>query len=175
MTYTYAVLDVEGSTYRDIARRLIKADYGHAFHEDDGRQIIDMHGIAIADGGAPTATISCACGGVFKVDLPEPHNVDAEQSVMGQAYHPDIEALRCPYDTLECGQKVQLFGVVSSHLRDVGYLHVVNVLRVRLWGGTVGQYANVTEAWWQDFQQAASKGRAMMALRTEKTPWTRLR
>lgn len=44
MTYTYALLDVSGPTYDEIAAKLRAAEYDHAFHEDGA---IDMHGIAL--------------------------------------------------------------------------------------------------------------------------------
>lgn len=44
MTHTYAVLEVRPSTYEDVRKRLERAGYGHAFH-DDG--CIDMHGIGL--------------------------------------------------------------------------------------------------------------------------------
>jgi hypothetical protein len=44
MTHTYAILDVNPSTWNDIAARLREAGYDHAFMEDGE---IDMHGIAV--------------------------------------------------------------------------------------------------------------------------------
>jgi len=47
MTYTYAILDVPGSVYAAVRALLAAADYQHAFHKDDGVEVIDMHGIAL--------------------------------------------------------------------------------------------------------------------------------
>jgi hypothetical protein len=51
-TYTYVILDLSAEAYREIARKLRDAGYDHVFHEDDGRVVIDMHGIAVAEGAA---------------------------------------------------------------------------------------------------------------------------
>ena len=48
MTHTYAVLEVSHETFEEVYRSLEKAGYQHAFHTDDGRTVIDMHGIALA-------------------------------------------------------------------------------------------------------------------------------
>jgi hypothetical protein len=48
MSYTYAILEVSRAAFDEIYRRLAKANYQHAFHYDDGRIVIDMHGIALA-------------------------------------------------------------------------------------------------------------------------------
>ena len=50
-THTYAVLDISPSAFREIWSKLNAAGYQHAFHEDDGRMVIDMHGIAVASDG----------------------------------------------------------------------------------------------------------------------------
>jgi hypothetical protein len=47
-THTYAVLEVSQATYDEIAGKLAEAGYDHAFHVDDGRVLVDMHGIALA-------------------------------------------------------------------------------------------------------------------------------
>ena len=46
-TRTYAILEVAPDVYEDIKKRLLAADYGHALHSDDGREVIDMQGIAL--------------------------------------------------------------------------------------------------------------------------------
>ena len=46
-TRTYAILEVAPEVYEDIKARLLAADYTHALHSDDGREVIDMHGIAL--------------------------------------------------------------------------------------------------------------------------------
>jgi hypothetical protein len=47
-TYTYAILDVSQAAFEEIKAKLEAAGYQHAFGEDDGRTVIDMHGIAVA-------------------------------------------------------------------------------------------------------------------------------
>lgn len=54
-THTYSVLDLSEAAYQEIRRKLEHAGYSHAFHEEDGRALIDMHGIAVASGGIPCA------------------------------------------------------------------------------------------------------------------------
>lgn len=48
-TYTYVILDLSPDAYREISEKLRAAGYDQAFHKSDGRQVIDMHGIAVAD------------------------------------------------------------------------------------------------------------------------------
>lgn len=57
MTYTYAILDVSKAAYDEIRALLDAAGYTQAFHEDGGRSIIDLHGIALAV--APSACATC--------------------------------------------------------------------------------------------------------------------
>lgn len=47
-THTYAILEVEPAAFEDIKRRLLAVDYGFTIDTDNGREIIDMHGIALA-------------------------------------------------------------------------------------------------------------------------------
>lgn len=47
MTYTYAILEVSVEAYNEIRTKLEHAGYQHAFHEDRGTVVIDMHGIAL--------------------------------------------------------------------------------------------------------------------------------
>lgn len=68
-THTYAVLEVSTATYREIRGKLDAAGYQHAFQETamaavrgdgldvSGIEVIDMHGIALADGGGGAAPI----------------------------------------------------------------------------------------------------------------------
>ena len=56
MTYTYAVLDVPRAVYAAVRALLDAADYSHAFHKDDGQEVIDMHGIALRSKDGPTGT-----------------------------------------------------------------------------------------------------------------------
>ena len=46
-TYTYVLLDVSPDTYYEIYDKLRQAGYDHCFHKDDGKTVIDMHGIAL--------------------------------------------------------------------------------------------------------------------------------
>lgn len=46
-TRTYVILAVPNTVYDEIRRLLVTADYGHAFHDNDGSEVIDMHGIAL--------------------------------------------------------------------------------------------------------------------------------
>lgn len=60
MAYTYAILDVSPACYREIRAKLEEAGYGHAFHENDSDEVIDMHGIALR---ASKAVMHCnTCG-----------------------------------------------------------------------------------------------------------------
>ncbi len=56
MTYTYAILDVPKAVYAAVRALLDRADYQHAFHQDDGAEVIDMHGIALRSKDGPTNT-----------------------------------------------------------------------------------------------------------------------
>lgn len=47
MTHTYAILEVSPAAYAEIRAKLHAAGYDHAFGEDDGAEVIDMHGIAV--------------------------------------------------------------------------------------------------------------------------------
>lgn len=56
MSYTYAVLEVSASAYREIRRLLLEAGHGQAIHADpDPREpeVIDMHGIALRASATP--------------------------------------------------------------------------------------------------------------------------
>jgi hypothetical protein len=46
-SYTYAVLEVSESAYREIAKLLREAGYHGSFQRDDGQECIDMNGIAL--------------------------------------------------------------------------------------------------------------------------------
>lgn len=48
MSHTYAILEVTQATYDEIRRKLEHACYWHCFHQDEGREVIDMHGVAVA-------------------------------------------------------------------------------------------------------------------------------
>lgn len=52
-THTYAVLDVPRAVYAAVRALLAAANYEHAFHVDEGREVIDMHGIALRSKDGP--------------------------------------------------------------------------------------------------------------------------
>lgn len=47
-THTYVLLEVSPPAYQEIRQKLELAGYQHAFDQDGGRSVIDMHGIALA-------------------------------------------------------------------------------------------------------------------------------
>lgn len=47
-THTFALLEVSKEIYDEIYSRLEQASYDHAFLNQDGRPVIDMHGIGLA-------------------------------------------------------------------------------------------------------------------------------
>lgn len=47
VTHTYAVLPVSKECYEEIMHLLQEAGYDHVFDRDNGRVLIDMHGIAL--------------------------------------------------------------------------------------------------------------------------------
>ena len=50
MTYTYAIMHVSESAYKEIKKKLEDAGYQHAIHDSDSEDgsVLDMHGIALA-------------------------------------------------------------------------------------------------------------------------------
>ena len=48
-TYTYALLELSAAAYTEIKTKLEAAGYADQFDQEDGRIIIDMHGIAVAE------------------------------------------------------------------------------------------------------------------------------
>jgi hypothetical protein len=46
-THTYVILEISPRAFAEIHGKLVRAGYQHAFHEDDGKVAIDMHGIAV--------------------------------------------------------------------------------------------------------------------------------
>lgn len=48
-THTYAILQISPEAYNEIRRYLKAYGYEHAFHEQDGKEVIDMHGIAVQE------------------------------------------------------------------------------------------------------------------------------
>ncbi len=47
-TRTYAILELSDGAFEEIKAKLEEAGYQHAYDNDEGRTIIDMHGIAVA-------------------------------------------------------------------------------------------------------------------------------
>lgn len=56
MSHTYAILDVPGAVYAAVRALLVRASYGHAFHDKADGEVIDMHGIALRSSGGPPGT-----------------------------------------------------------------------------------------------------------------------
>jgi hypothetical protein len=52
-THTFVVLGLSHAAFDEISRKLKDAGYHHAFGESDGREVIDMQGIAVACDPAP--------------------------------------------------------------------------------------------------------------------------
>jgi hypothetical protein len=51
LTHTYAVLDLSKEAFEEIKKKLEAAGYHHAIFKDKhGKTVIDMHGIAVAEG-----------------------------------------------------------------------------------------------------------------------------
>jgi hypothetical protein len=47
-THTYVILELSPAAFAEIKEKLTAAGYQHTFQEDEGRTVIDMHGIAVA-------------------------------------------------------------------------------------------------------------------------------
>lgn len=47
-THTYAILEVSAGAHREIKEKLEAAGYQDQLHEDHGKILIDMHGIALS-------------------------------------------------------------------------------------------------------------------------------
>lgn len=47
-THTFVVLELSDAAYKEIRIKLKEAGYEHAFIRQDDREVIDMHGIAVA-------------------------------------------------------------------------------------------------------------------------------
>lgn len=63
MTYTYALLEVSPAAYEEIKTKLEAAGYVDQFHVEDGKIVIDMHGIALVAGPPPPKPLpACSCG-----------------------------------------------------------------------------------------------------------------
>jgi len=48
MTHTFAILGISKAAYEEIRELLKSAGYEHAIMQQVGREVIDMHGIAIS-------------------------------------------------------------------------------------------------------------------------------
>lgn len=48
-TYTFVILELSSAAYAEIKKKLEDAGYEQAFLDNDGRPVIDMHGIAVAE------------------------------------------------------------------------------------------------------------------------------
>jgi hypothetical protein len=59
VTHTYAVLEVSDAAHDEIRKLLEDAGYRDQLHEEDGRLLIDMHGIALAKRVAPEEEPRC--------------------------------------------------------------------------------------------------------------------
>lgn len=46
-THTYAILGLSNDAYDEIRRKLKDSGYSQNFHFQDGRELIEMHGLAI--------------------------------------------------------------------------------------------------------------------------------
>lgn len=84
MTYTYAILPVTPKTYREIAQKLKEAGYEQAFHEEEEKTVIDMHGIALAEDPAEidllkekAVALAMAVNGLFDF-ISKDHSLDIE-------------------------------------------------------------------------------------------------
>ena len=47
-THSYVILELSQAAFDEISKKLRAAGYDQAFHTDQGRVVIDMHGIAVA-------------------------------------------------------------------------------------------------------------------------------
>ncbi len=56
MTYTYALLEVSKATFDEIAAKLAAAGSTHSFDEHGGKNVLDMHGLALVVEDEPTST-----------------------------------------------------------------------------------------------------------------------
>lgn len=87
-THTYAILEISPAAYDEIRSKLGAAGYESQFHEDDGQEVIDMHGIAV------------------RASEPEgPDEIEGLSSLAGVGAEPDLT--KCPSNTKEM-QTLQL-------------------------------------------------------------------
>lgn len=54
-THTFVILELSPAAYEEIKTKLEAAGYQDAFIEQDGRTVIDLHGISVTDGDQTTA------------------------------------------------------------------------------------------------------------------------
>src|SRR6185436_17851212 len=53
ITHTYVLLELSPAAFDEVKQNLEAAGYQHAFHHDGERQLIDMHGLAVAEIPSP--------------------------------------------------------------------------------------------------------------------------
>lgn len=79
MTRTFAIMQVSQEAYEEIKQYLIEADYKHAILSDDGRQVLDMHGIGLVNMGPQSKAVGewQALNYIVGNDenLPKPHSL----------------------------------------------------------------------------------------------------
>jgi hypothetical protein len=56
-THTFVILDLSPAAYAEIRKKLDDAGYQHAFMRSDGRDVIDMQGIAVASENSARETV----------------------------------------------------------------------------------------------------------------------
>ena len=42
-------MELSPAAYKEIEAKMLAAEYEHAFHEIDGKTVIDMHGLAVKE------------------------------------------------------------------------------------------------------------------------------
>jgi len=47
-THTFSILELSSVAYEEIKSKLIEAGWGHVIMEEDGKEVIDMNGIAVS-------------------------------------------------------------------------------------------------------------------------------
>lgn len=91
MTRTFALLEVSPSTFVEVSGKLRDAEYDHAFHVVGGRDVVDMHGIALAiDQSVAAAKASVICTLFLRLSWEQRQQVkgmlsDTEKAVVADA------------------------------------------------------------------------------------------
>jgi len=79
VTHTYAILDVSSAAYEEIRQKLAEAGYEHAFNDDgDGRECIDMHGVALRSEPSPEATKDVGLPPEWRTVLPQLQRIERQ-------------------------------------------------------------------------------------------------